>query len=318
VSRSLIKGRPTVYAQSALLIAGGVLLAISLTYGALPFAFAVPVFAIGVAWRALTLGRAPTVPRKLGGAASALLLLSGSLIAVRIVIGHAWLPSSFDSALSFISAELFLIPVAVVLLVVSLVWHLVVRTRPTAPPSYRSDTAAANAATALIVLAALLLVGSQVSPRILRPLSRHLEWGQYGFGPPVTLTSLAMLTTDAGITFPEDAMLLDGEFLGGPCQRYVIAKVRISHDSVETFLKHQPRPFSWTTRARGRAAVEEFRAIRYGAPPLMKQRGWRPDLARHAIFADGYAGPGREAECWVLIDLDASQTAVLYTAWSPT
>ena len=315
--RSLIRGSPIVYAQSALLIAGGLMLLISLGYGIPPIRLAVTVLGIGVAWRASTVGPASTVPRKLAKTALVLLLLSASLIAVRIITGHAWWPNSVASVLCFIVAELFLVPAAILLLVVSLVWHLVLRAKRKPASAARPDAATANAATALVVLTALLLVGLQVSPRIFRPLSRHLEWGRYGFGPAVKLTSLSMVTIDAGMTFPADAVLLDGEFVGG-IQRYIIAKVQIPRHSVDTFLQHQQSPFSWTTRAQGRAAIEEFRAIKYGAPPLMKQRGWRPDAASHAIFADGYAGPGREAECWVLIDLDAPQTATLYIAWSPT
>lgn len=313
----MTRGRLILYAQSTLIIAGAIMLLISLGYGILPISLAAAVLATGVAWRAVTVGGGSLVPRKLAKTALVLLLLSGSFIALRIASRHMWLPSSFDSVLSFIVAELFLVPAAVLLLAVSLVWHLVVRARRTAASPTAPGAATANAATALLVLAALLLVGSQVSPRIFRPLSRNLEWGRYGFGPPVKLTSLSMITTDAGISFPDDAVLIDGEFLGGPFQLYVIAKVQIPHDSVEAFLKHQRSPFSWAPITRGRAAIEEFRAIRYGAPPLMKDRGWRPDLVRHAIFAQGEGGPGREAECWVLIDLDAPRRAVLYITWSP-
>jgi hypothetical protein len=316
VSRTLIRGRLILCAQSALLIAGGLLLGLSLDYGGAPFALAVPLLAIGIAWRALTVGRIPTVPRKLADAAYVLFLIAGSLVVVRIITGHAWLPNGIGSVMSFAAAELFLVPAALLLLVVGLGWHLVVRAKPKAASPPGSNAAAANAATALLVLAAMLLVGWQATPRIFRPLSRNLEWGRYGFGPPVRLTSLTMLTADAGITFPADAVLLDGEFVGG-IQRYIIAKVRIPNDSVDTFLAHQRAPFSWTQVSHGRAAVQQFRAMRYGGRQLMNQRGWHPDMVRQAIFADGSAGPGREADCWVLIDLDSPGTAVLYITWSP-
>ena len=310
--------RAAEYARSALLIAGALMLFTSVGRGVPPVAVAALFLAAGAAWTGLSLSISRTVPRMLVKTAGGMLLLSALIVGVRVTTTHAWLPTSNGSVLDFLAAELFLVPVAVLLLALALIWRLFARRKVSSGPEDRSDRAHVTGATALVVLAALLLIGSQVSPRIFGALSGRLEWGRYGFSPPVRLTTLRTVTRATGMRFPNAAALLGGEFINGGFAPFIMARVRLPQQDVEIFLKRQRPPFSWGRIERGKDALEELAAMaNLGSMRWMKGRGWRPDLARRVIVAQGDAGPGRAGELWAVIDLDAPDHAVLYIFWAP-
>jgi len=248
------------------------------------------------------------------------LLSAGSLLAaLRVIITHEWLPTSSGGAVAwFALAELFLMPAGVLLLTVSLLVQLWVTGEGSAAPVNCFERTATNLICIVVVFAVLLLIASQVTLRILPALSRRLEWGRFGYPPPVRLGSLDKITSASGMHFPLEAKLIDGEYIGSGPHPYLIAEVQMPRDRVETYFKQQRAPFSW-------GDVSAYSRTRTGAISefpwwldVMRKRGWRPDLVRRAVLAQANTAPRAADFCNVLIDLDHPRHAVLYIYWEQT
>ena len=85
-------------------------------------------FIVGLAVLLLFLWlRVPWSARRMLRTGCYLLALGALLSLARIAITHAWLPASFGGVISFVLSELFLLPLAALLLTAGFLWFLVDR-----------------------------------------------------------------------------------------------------------------------------------------------------------------------------------------------
>jgi hypothetical protein len=147
----------------------------------------------------------------------------------------------------------------------------------------------------LLLLGLLFLLGN---------LKKIPGLARYGIGPPVTLTHIREVTQITGLHFPREAVLLDGEFLGG-MSPYLIARIRIAHAEVARFLAQSP--------IHGRAN-NTGSYLQETNVPFMERRGWNPRRVRRFLAVDGLPMPQSygTAGAWILIDLDDPRAAILY------
>jgi hypothetical protein len=226
------------------------------------------------------------------------------VILSRIWGSRSYLPAGLPNVVLFAFTDLFLLPSAVILLVLGVVLSWARRPRrgaQTDDPDRRTRRLAVGITAGIIIL--VMACVAAVSGRYVRPvLAERLEWGRYGAGPPVELTSLAVVTEKTDLEFPDAALLIDGEYIG-QLFPYVIAKIRMPHDDVDEFLAQHP--FLGETNR----DLKAFHDV-----PMMKERGWDVESIEEFVSVSGRQRHGYEILA-VVVDLDDPSGAVVYLYW---
>lgn len=202
-------------------------------------------------------------------------------VIARVAATGRWLPGSTVGVVLFVLTELVWIPTCVIVATGGLGLHALCALRRRALVQTQGSALRSSLAVGIIIGATLTscLVAWQVSPR----LSRRLEWGRYGFLPPVELCSLAEVTRKTTLRFPLSAQLVGGEFLSGP-RSYLIARVTMPAGDLGRFFGEQP--FHWSQRSADEPVFTEQQI------PMMVDRGWRISSATHLASAVASAPDG--------------------------
>jgi hypothetical protein len=163
----------------------------------------------------------------------------------------------------------------------------------------RGPTAAVTQVTFAALLVSLLLAGAAFPA-----LSRALEWGRYGFPPPVRLRDLDPITEKLGLRVPSGTEVVRGWFTAGPGQ-HLYAVLHMPAAGVDSFLHKQA--FQWDLDP-GYAESD----VPMPSEALQAIRGRSPVILGSASVPRG------TDNCWVAVDLSPKTTAVVYLYWVRT
>ena len=230
-------------------------------------------------------------------------------VTVRAVATGRWVPGSTAEVILFVATDLVWIPACAIVLATGLALRALRKPRRTDSDQSRDLTLPSPLAVGIIVGAALLsCIGAwQVSPS----LSRALEWGRYGFMPPVRLRSLTQVSRKTTLRFPPSARLVEGEFLSGP-RSYLIARVKMSAGDVGPFFATQP--FHWSEQLTDEPVFTEQRF------ELMARLGWRISSEAHvaSALAAAPAGTPTLGDLQVVVTTLSPQDVNIYLYWWDT
>jgi hypothetical protein len=154
----------------------------------------------------------------------------------------------------------------------------------------------------LVALLAVCLLGLGVL--ILEGLMRRALEKRGLAGPPINLSGLEELTAVAGVSFPETAKLLGGEYLRG-MNPYLIARVSVPAGDLDAFL---------TKNSLLQTTFTDHKAFYDRDVPEMGVRGWSVDSIRQFVSAQEWR-PSRGELVRIVVDLDDSESAVIYVWW---
>jgi hypothetical protein len=140
-------------------------------------------------------------------------------------------------------------------------------------------------------------------------LPRLAGWGRYGIGPPAKITDIREVSRWTALRFPPSAVLVDGYMLGG-LSTYLIAKIRLPRGEVDTFLAQLPMHGEMSsTEVDYMMAMNGFH--------FMRVHRWQPPAPRRYLSTYLKKDLNNQNGVSLLLDLDNSQTAVLYVYyWS--
>jgi hypothetical protein len=225
----------------------------------------------------------------------AVLALGAVVSGVRCALTLSWLPRSAAAVVSFAATELFLIPLGILYLTLALVLR------------FLEGRSACDLKAAMVVVLAVFPV--LLSAWAFFPcLSQRLEWGRYGFQPPVRLRSLDPITRDLGLRLPEDTELVEGEFIAGPGPgEYLFAVLEMSAASAKRFLDDEP------LRLR-RGSLPSARDL----PIPLPAKVLRSVVGRPSVVYIGVSLPENTDMCDVVVDLSDPARAVVYLYCVPT
>jgi len=206
------------------------------------------------------------------------------------------LPASSDTASD-------LIRLAFLTLAGGTTWCLLVD-RPTAQGSSSGKERARHAALWVLIAIAVICTFS-LACAIFPVLSRKLEWGRYGYQPPVTLRSLIPITDKLGLRLPPGTRVVTGEFIAGPSEHLLAVLEAPSAEAETVFVKGQR--FKWDIVA----SADEL-GLRM--PPDMLR-----DLAGRSPVIYAQADEPRSTDlCAAVLDLSKGDRVVIYLYWIRT
>ena len=222
------------------------------------------------------------------------LRVSITFVALRVSITRTLLPSDLITCGLFMIAELYLLPLGVLLVLMG--WRL----RHSRRHSFLVRLPAYVLA-ALVAVAVYAVSYFAVRP----PVGRLLEWGRYGAGPPVLLSRLEEVTAVTSLAFPPGSQLLDGEHLGG-MNPYLFAKIALPRSEVQRFLAQSP--------FEGRVSDRDWGPFIWDLYSLCG-RPWDMESIDHFLAAWGHPGDNSMEYVNVIVDLDDPDSATLYLVW---
>ncbi len=275
-----------------------------------PFLFSLVVLLVTtiLAFRTLKLANLPGCLRLPFRLAAAIFASNVVSIAFRVMHTRTWRPKDHFSVLSFASNELCLVPLGLLLLGVSLMWLMGRKRESIRGFLDKVEARAGGFLPALIVIIAITATIFTCRYGYIR-LSRDWEWGCYGLGPPVRLVSILQITQAGELTLPEQARLIDGEFLGG-FNPYLIAKVQIPKQDVEGFLdRHHAQVYRDTIDPSHDVTHWFYNRMQR----LMSRKGWHLNLVQDKMWAFLHA-PWYD-RVFVMLDLDGQENAFIYLYW---
>jgi len=220
------------------------------------------------------------------------------LVALRVLIAGTLLPKGLTTCGLFMIADLYLLPLGVLLVLMG--WRL----RHSRRHSFLARLPAAVLA-ALVAAAVVPVSYFAVRP----PVGRLLEWGRYGIGPPVSLSRLEEVTAVTSLAFPPGSQLLEGEHQGG-MNPYLWAKIALPRSEVRRFLAQSPFE-GRTSSTQWGPHVWDL----YGQPWELSGRQWYLESIVHFLAAWGQPGDNSMERVNVIVDLDDPGSATLYLVW---
>jgi hypothetical protein len=233
--------------------------------------------------------------RRLG---TGVFLLCMGMEALRVVVTGTWLPRDALSIVGFVVDVLFLAPLGLLYLSTARFWPQ----RQERPIEHTADAKRTSGVPILVGWVAILIafawawVGSTV-------VSRHLEWGRYGFGPPGTPRGLDEITDETGIVFPEGARLIDGEIVESGPDEHVLAVLQMTEPGLKWFLGNQP---DWS--------FEEWSDSPEGMYPILPQSvRARLSVGTWVLYAGGNRG-GLDS-CSIAVDMSRGEQRLVYVYW---
>ena len=239
-------------------------------------------------------------------AGALLLAVTACVVACRVLLSRRTVPTDALSADLFVFGELFLLPFSLLLLTHGLVWFCLARRLRFSPRG------------AVVVGTVVSLTGACVVAALLFPAaSSRWEWGRFGYGPAVTMKSLAEASRASALAFPPTTKLLDGEIKGG-WHTYFILKASMPTAQVDEFLEMQRPPFEWSSITGLAAEPLVLPSNADSVFGLMKRRGWTVSASEMAIFAEANSAPTPSNVCWVMVPRRAGTTAIIYVFWAGT
>lgn len=233
--------------------------------------------------------------RRLG---TGVVLLCMGMEALRVVVTGTWLPRDPLSIVGFVVDVLFLAPLGLLYLSTARFWPQ----RQERPIEDTADAKRTSGVPILVGWVAILIafawawVGSTV-------VSRHLEWGRYGFGPPGTLRGLDEITDETGIVFPEGARLIDGEIVEKGPDEHVLAVLAMADDDVRWFLASQPKWMFWEWH-------EDLEGMYPVLPESIRARLSSGKWTLHA----GGNSQGLDS-CSIAVDMSHGEQRLVYVYW---
>jgi len=242
-------------------------------------------------------------PRGLRSLAIKVLLLGALAVGVRVIATGAWRPQNTTAVLGFLLGEVFLLPMGGLLLIAAVAWGRWISRADDRGARRPERTGCVVAASiALLAMAIIWLAGRAIIPSV----SRHWEWGRYGWSPGVELRDLGQVTYVTDLRFPAGAELVDGEWRGG-AQPYLIARIEMPRESVDAFFAQPSFAGMQISTRYPRWLTDDF------GP--MRQRGWDTESARHVISSPAAQKRPVPDICRVLADTDDPERAVVYIQW---
>jgi len=156
------------------------------------------------------------------------------------------------------------------------------------------------AATVVIALIAAYLVARAAFPVV----ARKVEWGRFGFGPPVPLRDLSPITEKLRVRVPAGTRVVSGEFIAGS-DEHLTALLEMPASRVHEFLGGQR--FEWRSEKHVADLVPE--------PPTetLRHLEGKPNLV--CVEA---AFPWGTDFLSAVIDLSGSDKALVYLHWRTT
>jgi hypothetical protein len=232
------------------------------------------------------------------------MLLAAVVAATRYVSSGSWLPRGTWAVVSFVVAELVLIPLSCLVLATSLVWQ-VLSTRAGGGGTREGKGTAALPGRAAGVVVLVAVVSTILFARAIFPvLSRKLEWGRYGFQPPVMLRSLSPITTKLQVRLPPQTRLIEGEFIAGPGE-HLFALLEVPSGSLQSFLHRQSS--TWQL-------VRSADDLPVPMPPrVLRRLAGKPGVVYAAVCV-----PGQTDFCQAAVDLGEKDRALVYLYWVRT
>lgn len=234
------------------------------------------------------------------------LVVGGVIVSVRLAMTGSWLPRGIGGVISFVIAELFLIPLGLLLLASA--WFVRLRIDSAARSRSSGDALATTrfpAAYGCAYACASLFLTLLLTFSLSSFLSRRLEWGRIGVPVPVQISSIGEIPEKTGILIPQGARLLEGEIVWRPPGEDVFAVLEMSPSEVEEFLTGQPL-WRWEVASGSWDLVISL-------PPEV----WRTLAGRSPVtFARGWH-PAREDWASAAIDRSQDDRCVVYLHWLP-
>jgi hypothetical protein len=230
-------------------------------------------------------------------------------VAIRVLATGRWLPGSTAEVIAFFLTDLVWIPACAIVVISGLLLRALHASKRRSLDTSRDVPLPSRLAVGITIGAALVscLAAWHVSPSF----SRALQWGRYGFMPPVPLRSLKEISHKTMLRFPPSAQLMGGEFLSGP-RSHLIARVNMLASDVHPFLVGQP--FHWSDTLTDRPLFTEQRV------PMMADLGWRISSETH-VFSALAATPGGTptlGDLKVVVTMASPQHVNVYLWWWDT
>jgi len=230
--------------------------------------------------------------QKIGVGVTCLGLLT---VAFRVWFSGSLLPNDFMQCALFSIAELYLLPLGVLLVLMG--WRL----RHSRRHSFLVRLPAG------LVVALLAAGGFAVSYFGVSPLvGRLLEWGRYGVGPPVQLSRIEEVSAVTSLAFPPGSRLLDGKHQGG-MNPILVAKIALPRSEVDRFLAQSPFEGQASSQTKGAY-------ISWGQGALLGYQG-EIESIDHFLAASGQPGDNWMEYVNAIVDLDKPGSATLYVVW---
>ena len=231
------------------------------------------------------------------------LLLYAAVTGVRCAASVSWLPRGTLGVVWFV-AELLLIPLGIVLLAWGLLWRLVERRGTSNATRCEQKRTPQREALAGVILVVALVSALLFARAVFPVLSRKLEWGRYGFQPPVPVRSLEPITDKLGLHLPEGTRVVKGEFMSGP-HNHLFAVLEMPRAGAEGLL-HQS-PFR-------EGIVSSADDLPLGLPPEFTRSVAGKS---HVVYAAA-SFPLPTDVCAMAVDLSDADRALVYLYWVRT